>query len=111
MAEEPEDDNKRKFREALERKQGRAGQQGDAGEKGERSKIHGAHGPESTQAPRVEGQSAQTPVAAVDPSGAHPEWRPLGSAEGDGTGKTPTQGRGHHEIASASPGRGYRTEG
>ena len=45
----PGEDLKRKFREALERKQGRAAQQGEAGEKGDRSKIHGAHGPESTQ--------------------------------------------------------------
>ncbi|HYY12430.1 MAG TPA: DUF5302 domain-containing protein [Kineosporiaceae bacterium] len=45
----PQDDVKRKFREALERKQGRAAQQGEAGDKGDHSKIHGAHGPESTQ--------------------------------------------------------------
>ncbi len=45
----PQDDLKRKFREALERKQGRAAQQTEAGEKGDRSKIHGAHGAESTQ--------------------------------------------------------------
>ena len=43
------EDLKRKFREALERKQGRAGQQGEGTEKGDRSKIHGAHGPESSQ--------------------------------------------------------------
>ena len=43
------EDVKRKFRDALERKQGRAAQQGDGGEKGDRSKIHGAHGPESSQ--------------------------------------------------------------
>ena len=43
------EDLKRKFREALERKQGRAAQQGEGAEKGDRSKIHGAHGPESSQ--------------------------------------------------------------
>jgi hypothetical protein len=43
------EDVKRKFREALERKQGRTAQQGEGGEKGDRSKIHGAHGPESSQ--------------------------------------------------------------
>ena len=43
------EDLKRKFREALERKQGRTGQQGEGVEKGDRSKIHGAHGPESSQ--------------------------------------------------------------
>jgi hypothetical protein len=43
------EDLKRKFREALERKQGRAAQQGEGSEKGDRSKIHGAHGPESSQ--------------------------------------------------------------
>jgi hypothetical protein len=43
------EDLKRKFREALERKQGRAAQQGEGTEKGDRSKIHGAHGPESSQ--------------------------------------------------------------
>jgi uncharacterized protein DUF5302 len=43
------EDLKRKFREALERKQGRPAQQGEGTEKGDRSKIHGAHGPESSQ--------------------------------------------------------------
>ena len=43
------EDVKRKFREALERKQGRVAQQAEGGEKGDRSKIHGAHGPESSQ--------------------------------------------------------------
>lgn len=43
------EDVKRKFREALERKQGRTAQQGEGTEKGDRSKIHGAHGPESSQ--------------------------------------------------------------
>ncbi len=45
----PVDDVKRKFREALERKQGRSDRQAEAGERGDHSKIHGAHGPESTQ--------------------------------------------------------------
>ena len=44
-----QDDVKRKFREALERKHERAGQQGEGAEKTDRGKIHGAHGPESTQ--------------------------------------------------------------
>jgi hypothetical protein len=43
------EDVKRKFREALERKQGRAAQQGEGTEKSDRNKIHGAHGPESSQ--------------------------------------------------------------
>ena len=46
---QPQDDVKRKFREALERKQGRADQQGEGARRGDRSKIHGAHGPESAQ--------------------------------------------------------------
>ncbi len=45
----PQDEVKRKFREALERKQGRAAQQTDSGDKGDHGKIHGAHGPESSQ--------------------------------------------------------------
>ena len=44
-----QEDLKRKYREALERKQGRAAQQGEGSDKGDRRKIHGAHGPESTQ--------------------------------------------------------------
>jgi hypothetical protein len=44
-----QDDVKRKFREALERKHERATQQGETGDKADRSKIHGAHGPESSQ--------------------------------------------------------------
>jgi hypothetical protein len=44
-----QEDLKRKFREALERKQGQAAQQGEGSDKGDRSKIHGAHGPESSQ--------------------------------------------------------------
>jgi hypothetical protein len=46
---DPQDEVKRKFREALERKQGRAAEQGDAADKGEHGKIHGAHGPVSSQ--------------------------------------------------------------
>ena len=46
---EQQDDVKRKFREALERKHERSAQQGEGGEKADRSKIHGAHGPESSQ--------------------------------------------------------------
>ena len=45
----PQDDVKRKFREALERKQGKADRQAEAGERGDHTKIHGTHGPESTQ--------------------------------------------------------------
>jgi hypothetical protein len=44
-----QEDLKRKFREALERKQERTTQQGEGAEKSDRSKIHGAHGPESSQ--------------------------------------------------------------
>ena len=43
------DEAKDKFREALERKQGRAAQQGESGDKSDHSKIHGAHGPESNR--------------------------------------------------------------
>jgi hypothetical protein len=48
-AEDQRDDLKRKFREALERKQGRAAEQGEAAERGDSGKIHGAHGPESVR--------------------------------------------------------------
>ena len=41
---EPEDDVKRRFREALERKQGQAAARSAAGH-GAESKLHGAHGP------------------------------------------------------------------
>ena len=41
------EDVKRKFREALERKQGRAAAQGEGGEPGDAGKVHGTHGPES----------------------------------------------------------------
>ena len=40
---------KRKFREALERKQGRAAPQGETAEKAEHGAIHRTHGPESSQ--------------------------------------------------------------
>ncbi len=47
-SEDAEDDVKRKFREALERKRG--AQNGAAGGNGTgRSKIHGAHGPAASQ--------------------------------------------------------------
>jgi hypothetical protein len=46
---DPRDEVKRKFREALERKQGRAATQGEAAEKAERGTIHRTHGPESSQ--------------------------------------------------------------
>ena len=49
QADNAADDVKRKFREALERKQGRADRQAEAGEPGDHGKIHGAHGPESSQ--------------------------------------------------------------
>jgi hypothetical protein len=41
------EDVKRKYREALERKQGREAVQGETGERADSGKIHGAHGPES----------------------------------------------------------------
>ena len=47
-SDEPEDDVKRKFREALERKQAQQAEQGSAGE-GKGQKIHGTHGPAHTQ--------------------------------------------------------------
>jgi hypothetical protein len=43
------EDVKRKFREALERKQGRAATQGESADPSEAGKIHGAHGPESVR--------------------------------------------------------------
>jgi Family of unknown function (DUF5302) len=46
---DPRNEVKRKFREALERKQGRRAQQGEGAEKAERGPIHGTHGPESSQ--------------------------------------------------------------
>ena len=46
---DPRDEVKRKFREALERKQGRSAQQGEGAEKAERGTIHRTHGPESSQ--------------------------------------------------------------
>ncbi|MGZ4603440.1 MAG: DUF5302 domain-containing protein [Kineosporiaceae bacterium] len=45
---DPRDDVKRKYREALERKQARE-QRGDAGDQGDHGKIHEAHGPESSR--------------------------------------------------------------
>ncbi|MEV0275489.1 DUF5302 domain-containing protein [Streptomyces sp. NPDC050610] len=46
---EPEDEMKRKFREALERKRGAHGEGASGGSGVSSSKIHGAHGPASTQ--------------------------------------------------------------
>jgi uncharacterized protein DUF5302 len=42
-----QEDVKRKFREALERKQGRAAAQAEGGDRTDAGKIHSAHGPES----------------------------------------------------------------
>ncbi|HET8600369.1 MAG TPA: DUF5302 domain-containing protein [Segeticoccus sp.] len=42
----PSDETKRKFREALERKQAHAGR--DVSEEGERSKVHSAHRAETS---------------------------------------------------------------
>ncbi len=47
-AEQPEDDAKRRFREALERKNARSHASAAAGEAGD-SKVHSAHGPASHQ--------------------------------------------------------------
>ncbi len=44
-----EDDVKRKFREALERKRGQQPDKGAAEEAKDPSKIHGAHGPASSR--------------------------------------------------------------
>ncbi len=46
---EPEDDVKRKFREALDRKRGAQGDSAAGGNGTGRSKIHGAHGPAASQ--------------------------------------------------------------
>jgi Family of unknown function (DUF5302) len=46
---DPQDEVKRKFREALERKQSRTAPQGEGGEKADRGPIHRTHGPESSQ--------------------------------------------------------------
>ena len=43
------DDVKRKFREALERKQGKRSAGASAEDGGDRSKVHEAHGPAHTQ--------------------------------------------------------------
>jgi hypothetical protein len=45
----PEDEVKRKFREALERKRERQADTNAAGEEKDSSKIHGAHGPARSQ--------------------------------------------------------------
>jgi hypothetical protein len=46
---EQREDVKRKFREALERKQGRAVAQAESVDPADAGKIHGAHGPESVR--------------------------------------------------------------
>jgi hypothetical protein len=46
---EQREDVKRKFREALERKQGRAATQAESMDPADAGKIHGAHGPESVR--------------------------------------------------------------
>jgi hypothetical protein len=48
-AADQQEDVKRKFREALERKQGRSAAQGENTERSDGGKIHGAHGPESVR--------------------------------------------------------------
>jgi Family of unknown function (DUF5302) len=46
-APDQQEDVKRKFREALERKQGRAAAQAEGADHADAGKIHSAHGPES----------------------------------------------------------------
>ncbi|HYJ76497.1 MAG TPA: DUF5302 domain-containing protein [Kineosporiaceae bacterium] len=48
-AAEDREDVKRKFREALERKQGRTAAQAETAERTDSGRIHGAHGPESVR--------------------------------------------------------------
>lgn len=47
----PGEDVKRKFREALDKKQAHAGR--DVSDDGERGKVHGAHGPETSGAQQM----------------------------------------------------------
>ncbi len=47
----PDDETKRKFREALARKQAHAGR--DVSDRSEHSKVHGTHGPETTGAQQM----------------------------------------------------------
>jgi hypothetical protein len=49
VSETPEDEMKRKFREALERKRNRHASAGEGGRGGDPSKIHGAHGPAASK--------------------------------------------------------------
>lgn len=49
VSETPEDEMKRKFREALERKRSQAAGSGAGGRGGDPSKIHGAHGPAASK--------------------------------------------------------------
>jgi hypothetical protein len=46
---DPKEAVKRKFREALERKQGSSAQQSEGVERSDPGRIHGAHGPESAR--------------------------------------------------------------
>lgn len=47
----PDEETKRKFREALERKNAKGRPEG--GEHGDTSKVHGTHGPEATSAQQM----------------------------------------------------------
>lgn len=47
----PDDETKRKFREALDRKNAHGGT--DVSDQSDRSKVHGAHGPEATGAQQM----------------------------------------------------------
>ncbi|WP_336206153.1 DUF5302 domain-containing protein [Nonomuraea sp. LPB2021202275-12-8] len=49
VSETPEDEMKRKFREALERKRNQAADSGAGGRGADASKIHGAHGPAASK--------------------------------------------------------------
>ena len=47
----PDEETKRKFREALDRKRSHAGK--DVSDQSEQSKVHGTHGPEATGAQQM----------------------------------------------------------
>ncbi|MFD0470826.1 DUF5302 domain-containing protein [Nonomuraea thailandensis] len=49
VSETPEDELKRKFREALDRKRNQQAGSGAGGRGGDPSKIHGAHGPAASK--------------------------------------------------------------
>ncbi|NUR86980.1 MAG: DUF5302 domain-containing protein [Nonomuraea sp.] len=49
VGETPEDEMKRKFREALERKRNQRDEAGAGGRGGDPSKIHGTHGPAASK--------------------------------------------------------------